>query len=306
MAANVDKRSFINAKRRQIHEQRAARKQQIKNLSTERSMNQVLLAQVSKLISTLEAGSAASKSPEEIVLQALVDISSDEGGNKLFTPPPGTPSYSQMMGSLFDSIKKEIDEENPDNRWDSFLNKLRDHKVKLTGVYEETGKKLSGLEKEDKAKITSDSIHDGFSVGHVTKEAPPPADTKKKTQQVQIVEQLNPSVKHPADASAGVDADVEEAGETEEDEGHIEPTALGKEFSKIKMGDYRACMEFISRNPTVVAERETDGLLIEAFNSQIAGKDEHAKRCVHQALLLQYCRQLGRDGVALFFRRYAP
>jgi cell division cycle protein 37 len=267
-------------------------------------MNEVLLTQVSKLISTLEAGSAASRSPEEIVLQALVNISSDEGGNKLFTPPPGTPSYSQMMGSLFDSIKKEIDEENPDNRWNSFLNKLQEHKVKLTGVYEETGKRLEVLEKEVKAKITSDSIHDGFSAGHVTKGAPPPTNTKKPTV-VGTVEQLNPGVKYPANASAsGVDADVEEGGETEEDEGHIEPTALGKEFSKIKMGDYRTCMEFISRNPTVVAERETDGLLIEAFNSQIAGKGDYAKRCVHQALLLQYCRQLGRDGVALFFKRY--
>jgi cell division cycle protein 37 len=29
----------------------------------------------------------------------------------------------------------------------------------------------------------------------------------------------------------------------------------------------------------------------------------YAKTCVHQALLLQYCRQLGRDGVGLFFKR---
>ena len=29
----------------------------------------------------------------------------------------------------------------------------------------------------------------------------------------------------------------------------------------------------------------------------------HAKQCVHQALLIQYCRQLGKDGVGLFFKR---
>jgi len=33
------------------------------------------------------------------------------------------------------------------------------------------------------------------------------------------------------------------------------------------------------------------------------GNDTYAKQCVHQALLIQYCRQLGKDGVALFFKR---
>ncbi|PWW77489.1 hypothetical protein C7212DRAFT_356917 [Tuber magnatum] len=305
---NVDKRSFINAKRRQIHEQRAMRKQQITNLRTERSMNDVLLSRVSKLISTLDAGSKSSKSPEEIVFQSLMDTSADSGPQE-FTPPEDTPSYAQMMASLIDSIKKEIDEEKPDDRWAAFLNKLKEHKAKLTGVYEDSGKRLADLEKEDNAKITSDSIHDGFSVGHVTKEAPPPKkEPANKTQKVQAVEQLNPGVKvkgpSAADSFSGADADVEEGGdEVDEDEDHIEPTALGREFSHIKMGDYRACMEFISRNPAVVAEKETDGLLIEAFNSQIAGREDYAKQCVHQALLLQYCRQLGRDGVTLFFRR---
>ncbi|CAZ85409.1 unnamed protein product [Tuber melanosporum] len=304
---NVDKRSFINAKRRQIHEQRAMRKQQITNLRTERSMNNALLSRVSQLISTLDAGSKGSKSPEEIVFQSLMDISSADNNPQEFTPPEGAPSYAQMMASLVDSIKKEIDEENPDDRWTSFLNKLKEHKVKLTGVYEDSGKRLADLEKEDNAKITSDSIHDGFSSGHVTKESPlPKKEPAKKTQKVQAVEQLNPGVKAkgPLATDPPSDADAEEGGdEADEDEDHIEPTALGREFSHIKMGDYRACMEFISRNSAVVAEKETDGLLIEAFNSQIAGKEDYAKQCVHQALLLQYCRQLGRDGIALFFRR---
>lgn len=281
------------------------RKQQITNLRIERSMNEVLLSRVSKLISTLDIGSKSSKSPEEIVFQSLMDISSVDNDPQEFTPPEGTPSYAQMMASLVDSIKKEIDDEKPDDRWTHFLNKLKEHKVKLTGVYEDSGKKLVDLEKEDNAKITSDSIHVGFSAGHVTKEAPPPKkEPAKKTQKVQAVEQLNPGVKAKGPSSSDVDADVEEGDEADEDEDHIEPTELGKEFSRIKMGDYRTCMEFISRNPAVVAEKETDGLLIEAFNSQIAGKEDYAKQCVHQALLLQYCRQLGRDGVALFFRRH--
>lgn len=244
------------------------------------------------------------------MLQALVDISSEEGKEKIPALPPNTPTYAQMMASLVDSIKREIDQEAPDDRAKTFLDKLHEHKVKLTEVHRQSAKKLAELEKEDNAKITSDHLHDGFSAGHVNKTVQFPAAPerkKKSTQKVQAVEQLNSGTK-PIDprndsASSGAEADLEESAE-DDNEDHIEPTKLGIEFAKIKIGDYRKCMEYISRNPAVVAEKETDGLLIEAFNSQMDGKDDYAKQCVHQALLLQYCRQLGRDGVALFFKRY--
>jgi len=35
------------------------------------------------------------------------------------------------------------------------------------------------------------------------------------------------------------------------------------------------------------------------------GDEKGARNFVHQALLLQYCRTLGRDGVAIFFKRMA-
>lgn len=62
-------------------------------------------------------------------------------------------------------------------------------------------------------------------------------------------------------------------------------------------------MQFISQHPDVVAEKETDGLLVLAFRAAANGKDDLSRQCVHQALLLQYCRALGRDGVGMFFKR---
>lgn len=62
-------------------------------------------------------------------------------------------------------------------------------------------------------------------------------------------------------------------------------------------------MQYISQHPAVLAERETDGLLLAAFDFELAANSTSARACVHQALLLQYCRSLGRDGVALFFKR---
>jgi len=104
--------------------------------------------------------------------------------------------------------------------------------------------------------------------------------------------------------SSGAEADCEDVLVGHDDSTqHIEPSALGRKFAQISIGEYRQCLQFISENPDVVCEKETDGLLIDAFNSQMAGKEVYARQCVHQALLLQYCRQLGGDGVSLFFKR---
>lgn len=48
----------------------------------------------------------------------------------------------------------------------------------------------------------------------------------------------------------------------------------------------------------------SDALLVQAFESQMAGQKALARLCTERALLIQYCNQLGSDGVNLFFRRY--
>ncbi|TGZ82760.1 hypothetical protein EX30DRAFT_339044 [Ascodesmis nigricans] len=310
---NVDKRSFINAKRRQIHETRHLRKQQLEHYKTEIAMNGHLLKKLDQLIETWSSSSATSV--EEKIMNGLIQLSSEDEGPDVPKPPPNTPSYAQMLAALVDTIKKEIDAEKPTDRWAAFMEKLRTHRGKLQQQTVDTGKKLADLEKEDKAKITSDDLHDGFSVGHLNKDKhAPPKEEKKKTttKKVHAVEQLNtpaagssslPQASGDQSASSGADADVEEEASDTDDVDNIEPSTLGREFAKIKIGEYKKCLDFIAQNPGVVAERETDGLLVEAFDSQISGKDAYAKQCVHQALLLQYCRQLGRDGVNLFFKR---
>jgi len=280
---------------------------------TEIAMNDHLFSMLDKLIATL--GDHSAEPAGDMVMHALIQLSAEDH-SKAPQVPAGTPGYAQMIAALVDTIKKEIDEENPANRWNAFLDKLREHRGKLQQQTKDTQKKLAGLVKEDRAKITSDDVHEGFSVGHVNKkEAAASSSTaapkKKAVTKVQAVEQLN----HPSAAgsqpsgdqamSSGAEADIEEiAGEEcDDEEQYFEPTALGREFAKIKIGEYNRCLAFIRENPAVVSEKETDGLLIDAFNSQIAGKDVYAKQCVHQALLLQYCRQLGSDGVSLFFKR---
>lgn len=46
-----------------------------------------------------------------------------------------------------------------------------------------------------------------------------------------------------------------------------------------------------------------DELVIGGFRAAIRGEKKYAKQCIHQALIIQYCDKLGKDGVSLFFKR---
>lgn len=140
---------------------------------------------------------------------------------------------------------------------------------------------------------------------------PKPAPSTSRTSKVELLN--TPSLARPplsstdTGQSEGADADIEDGPDPDRpidsDDEELRPTELGKKFGKIQIGDYRSSLQFISQNPAIINERESDGLLVEAFDAQMDGHAKYAKQCVHQALLVQYCRQLGKDGVGLFFKR---
>ena len=312
---NVDKRSFIRAKQNQIHQQRAQRRNQIETLKYERIINDGLLRRIDTLLKELQSHEAEANDRNAFLYQALISSAGDPDDDEPPKPPAGVhinedqPRYSQMMGHLVDQVKKEVDEAKPDNWLKAFIKGVDGHKKKVNGLQKELNEKLSELEREESRKITSDGIHDGFNKSAVNKEKTP-ASTKGKTQS-EVVEVLNPAalkkdavMRQEVAQSSGADADVEaEGGALDDYVERIEPDAVGKEFGKIKMGDYRADLQFISEHKDVLVERNTDGLLIMGFHAEEKGNSTLAKQYVHQALLLQYCRQLGPDGVRLFFKR---
>ena len=103
--------------------------------------------------------------------------------------------------------------------------------------------------------------------------------------------------------SSGAEADSEESEEAP-NEDDIVPTDVGKKFGEIKVTELKKSMMFIEDHPEVVSERNQDGLMIFAFNAQMEGKESLAKQYVHQALLLQYAKQVGRGGIKTFFMGY--
>jgi cell division cycle protein 37 len=117
------------------------------------------------------------------------------------------------------------------------------------------------------------------------------------------VEVLNPEKVGQGDVipvSTGAEADSEDSDEAP-NEDDITPTDVGKKFGELKIADLKKSMQYIEDFPYVVSERNQDGLMVQAFNAQLEGKESLAKQYVHQALLLQYIKQVGRNGVKQFF-----
>lgn len=127
--------------------------------------------------------------------------------------------------------------------------------------------------------------------------AAPTASTSKakstKKQQETSIETIN----SPGVAAAEAVSDSDD----EADVPDLSPSAL--RFSKLKSLDFAACYSAVSDDPTLLAEDTTDALLVEAFSVAMKGDDKRARECVEKGLMIQYCLKLGRDGVALFFKR---
>lgn len=312
----MDKRSFIRAKQSQIHQERQHRKQHIETLKYERTINDKLIQRISSLLASLKAhaADAESRNPGEVAFQAVME-SAASLDPKDDQPPPRPagvhgseeqlPTYTKMMATLLDQVNKALDEKKIEQgkRYGGMLVEVEDHLNKVENLQKDLQKKLDELEKEESRKITSESIHTGFDSSHVNKSKP--TDTAgPSNNDSQAVELLNPSFS--VASSSGPEPPnkpTSTGGHNNDDDEEIDTSPAAREFATIKPGDYRASLQFLGSHPQILTERETDGLLVLALDAQLEGHDDRARQCVHQALLLQYCRALGRDGVALFFRR---
>lgn len=315
---NVDKKSFIRAKQAQIHQERDHRRHQIKTLKYERIINDGLTTRIDSLLTALKSHKdklAEGGNEDQLVFQAMMEAMMGQKENAPPPPPEGVhehikdkPTYPQMMASMVDIVKKEIDSSSStDSRYDQFIAGLHKEKERVADLQKQLLAKLAELEKEDKRHITSDDIKDGFSYSAVKKEdqkkPTPAASGAPKTETVELLNApKRPEATRTDTADSGADADIEEG--TAIDDDSVEASALAKKFAAIKAGDWYACLQFLMAHSEILKESETDGLLVEAFNAELDGKSKLARQCVHAGLLLQYCRQLGgRQGVELFFKR---
>ncbi|TEA15509.1 Hsp90 co-chaperone Cdc37 [Colletotrichum sidae] len=300
---NVDKRSFIRAKQNQIHQERLQRKHQIETLKYERIINDGLMKRISALLDALKshASEAESRNPGEVAFQAVMESSGKPEDDQPPPRPEGIhtdseplPTFSKMMAVLLDQVNKELDEKKPENRYQGMLEGVEGHLTKVQNLQKELLEKLAELEREEGRKITSEGIHTGFDSSHVNKSQS--AEGAKKTETKP--ELLNPNF----DLTQQQSLPPKDKNSYDDDE-EIEASPAAKKFAEIRSNDYTTSLAYLSKNPQILTERETDGLLVLAFDAALEGKDDSCRQYVHQALLLQYCRALGKDGVAMFFKR---
>ncbi|TQS36704.1 hypothetical protein Golomagni_02834 [Golovinomyces magnicellulatus] len=308
---NVDKKSFIRAKQNQIHQQRIERKNKLDTYRYERNVNNGFRIRLDGLLKTLQSHSAeAEKIPDEFIFQATMELTEKSKDEKPPTPPPCVqtseneiPSYSMMTVCLLQKIKTKLEgEEIPEKRFEKYIEEIKAHISEIDGLQKKLQIELDTLEKEASRAITSESYHTGFEKSMIAK--PDSQNRSKSIKSSHTVELLNPNAlqdeKNGQTTSSGIDS---KKSSTDDDDDDLETSEIAKEFSRININDYKAALQFISTHPEIVAEKETDGLLVMAFNLCLEGEDENARRCVHHGLLLQYCRALGRDGVGIFFKR---
>lgn len=305
---NVDKRSFIRAKQNQIHIERRQRKFQIEGLNYEHVVNNNLLRRVSDLLQSLEAAGpeAHSRNPIKVTFKmnmALAMRNPDDDNpparpEGVFESEQPLPAYSKMIAGLLDKANKTLDERGTPaaERFDSFVREIDVHRQKIRDLIAQSNNKLEELMKAGGTKITSESYHIGFDSSHVNKES---VGESGSTQ----LELLNPNY------DTGKIDGGSSANDSEDPTGgsaRAEASPDAKKFAEIKASNYQASRDFISSHPGILQESNIDGLLVEAFNIGLEQEDDaRTWQYVHQAMLLQWCRMLGRDGVTVFFKGMA-
>lgn len=80
-------------------------------------------------------------------------------------------------------------------------------------------------------------------------------------------------------------------------------TSLARRFVDLGLGRYSEYARFISEHPTIVAQSEIDALVTEALIAEKAGESGMAQKCIHQAMLLQECKNLGQRETMDFIRK---
>ncbi|KAK0503931.1 Cdc37 N terminal kinase binding-domain-containing protein [Armillaria luteobubalina] len=314
---NVDKKSLIRWKQRDIHEKREKRKQQITYLQHQIALNKVLLPRVEEIHAKLISSSTSSPSAYfNALVEQLEKNPSNEG-------PPGADTsksemtYDGMILSLLNQVASEaknalkdssiVESEKEDKLVKGLSGGVLRHIKGLKETIQKEEKELETEEKEQKKHITMDDLHDGFDTHYVPPKPVPTSvpttkigtSNKTTTTTTTEFETLNPQTSSSAPTPPTDDPeDPEEEGESVPD-----MTLSLEEFSKLPLYAYERSFRFIQDHPDVIVEGASDALLVAAFRAQNGANPKYAKQCVHQSLLLQYCEKLGKDGVRVFFKK---
>lgn len=305
---NVDKKSFIKWKQRDIHEKRQQRNIEIKASLVQLTMYAKLNERVDYLINNLLTAELLDDQKIKAVLDAGFNpaerfdyekLKSERGdslrkGLKDLTfdqaEVNNSPPYNEMIEDLFTQIKEDHPETAKDG--ENLKAELQAHRAKIDDVLLKQTIKLDDLLYQKSLLISSDDYHTGFdrsflnkdndddgeqAQSHTEKQAALPAEKpKSEPSKVTTVETIN----SPAQKS---EAEIF-------DELKVLPAT--EEFSKIEASDLRKSADFLIKHTSICTEHQKDSLIMTAFDSELLGDSARTAQIVHQSLLLQYVAQL--------------
>lgn len=324
---NVDKKSFIRWKQRDIHEKRDLRKQDLANLKAEKEINEKLKPILDEVTKSTIAQGSTFYSREVSRLTA----GRAERGNK---DGPEGPTSDDMILSLLLQIKEEesVRGKQGEELDAALIEKLKEHQGRLAERQKQVISNIDQIEEEDKRKITSDGIKEGWSSGYVNKEeeVASSSQSKGKTKETTI-ETLNSGSTSTTASTPAASSDQAQKKKSDDDDDEELPTLLPSvaAFAKlpsclpnfpltasglpnnfnpmrdVKTEPFDIALQHLSKHKEIIREdtNATDALLVEAFQAQMRGEGALSRRCVEKGLLVQYCNKLGKDGVNLFFQR---
>ncbi|KAG0244450.1 hsp90 co-chaperone Cdc37 [Actinomortierella wolfii] len=277
---NVDKRSLIRWKQEQIHREREERRNKIKKLKEETAQMRQQLGKLRSMRQVIEANGV------DLLTNAMSEFRNVATQSNILTPE---------NEEKWNKVEAEL---SPEVAHARYLAKMQKEQDELQAKYDKAKKELDELEKIENKKLTVDKLKDSFNKTAVTKAVQPPKEPpKKKTEKKRVIETLNPGSANGVPAKAP----TSKSPESDESDDELDVSELALEFSRVKGFD--DSLKFISKHPYLATQKYSDEIMAQAFKSQMDGDEAYANNCVHQALILQYCAQLGKDGVGLFFHR---
>lgn len=287
---NVDKKSFIRWKQRDIHEKRLQRAQQIKGLHIQKEMYAQLTKRALFLLTEF-SGDLANDTERNAAIDALFD----KHERCRLEDNPDTPPYNEMLEDLFVQIKDDMKKEGEAVTSANVKARLRAHQEKINKVTLEIDPKIQELEKEDSEKITSEDYREGFNTSFINKKATEDDNSKAAAQasaqakvQANVHTANQTAVPKVAEASSSKSQAVEvvsnAAKENFRDEMTLAPTTM--KFAQLT--SLESSRDFIQRNPDFATPQQKDALLMSCFDLVLAGDQKAAAHKIRQAIIIQW------------------
>lgn len=299
---NVDKRSFIRWKQRDIHEKRQQRNIEIKSILVQLRMYARLNERMDYLLGVIPKQSLCD---EALVMETLnkefdpeekfdYEKLKEEKGNELrkglkdlvfeAEETENTPPYNEMIEDLFIQIKEDHPEAASDP--DKLLGYIKEHRVKIDDVLSKQSVKLDTLLAEKSQLISSEDYHTGFDRSFMNK------DEEEKEKEKESVSKAHEPPRAKETQIETLNSGEKESTSSSQEIPDLQLLPATEEFGTIPEANLDQSASFLLKHTNIVNENQKDALIMTAFDHQLQDDSATAHQVIHQSLLLQYISQL--------------